>query len=332
VTYPKIELHVHLEGTVRAHTLLEIARRNDYPLPADTVEGLAGLYEFRDFAHFIEVWLLTTAALQRADDFRQVVVDYAAEAASHGAVYLEGIFSPGLRRGIDCDEMFTGYCDGAQEARELHGVEVRLTPDIPRGYTDDEAETTARYSVAYRDRGVVGLGLGGLEAEYPPELYERSFAIAREGGLASVPHAGEAAGADSVRGALDALGAHRIRHGIRAEEDPGLVRELAGRGTVLDVCPISNLRTGVVASLEEHPLPRLVAAGVRCSVSTDDPAMFDTDLSHDYEAAVTLGLRPRELFEAGLAGALCEDGTRERLRELGERFDWSANGAGSALT
>src|SRR5881409_768357 len=95
--YPKIELHVHLEGTVRAHTLLEIARRNDYPLPADTVEGLAGLYEFRDFAHFIEVWLLTTAALQRADDFRQVVVDYAAEAASHGAVYLEGIFSPGLR-------------------------------------------------------------------------------------------------------------------------------------------------------------------------------------------------------------------------------------------
>src|SRR5947208_3302934 len=136
----------------------------------------------------VEVWLLTTAALQRADDFRQVVVDYAAEAASHGAVYLEGIFSPGLRRGIDCDEMFTGYCDGAQEARELHGVEVRLTPDIPRGYTDDEAETTARYSVAYRDRGVVGLGLGGLEAEYPPELYEPSFAIAREGGLASVPH------------------------------------------------------------------------------------------------------------------------------------------------
>src|SRR5439155_21435225 len=127
--------------------------------------------------------------------------------------------------------------------------------------------------------------------------------IAREGGLASVPHAGEAAGADSVRGALDALGAHRIRHGIRAEEDPGLVRELAGRGTVLDVCPISNLRTGVVASLEEHPLPRLVAAGVRCSVSTDDPALFDTHLSHDYEAAVTLQLRPGALFRAGLAGA-----------------------------
>ena len=106
MTYPKIELHVHLEGTVRAHTLLEIARRNDYPLPADTVEGLAELYHFRDFAHFIEIWILTTNALQKADDFRQVVVDYAAEAAAHGAVYVEGIFSPAerVRRGVSWDE------------------------------------------------------------------------------------------------------------------------------------------------------------------------------------------------------------------------------------
>jgi aminodeoxyfutalosine deaminase len=331
VTYPKIELHVHLEGTVRPPTLLEIARRNDYPLPADTVEGLAQLYEFRDFAHFIEVWMLTTAALQRGEDFRQVVVAYAAEAARHGCVYVEGIFSPGLRRSIDCDEMFTGYCDGAQEARELYGVEVRLTPDIPRGYTDDEAETTARYSVAYRDRGVVGLGLGGLEAEYPPELFERPFAIARDGGLASVPHAGEAAGAASVRGALETLLADRIRHGIRAEEDPGLVRELAGRGTVLDVCPISNLRTGVVATLAEHPLPRLIAAGVRCSVSTDDPAMFDTDLSRDYAAAHSLGVEPRVLYEAGLAGALCDAATKDRLWAIGSEFDWSADGAAPAV-
>src|SRR4051794_24209358 len=134
--YPKIELHVHLEGTVRAHTLLDIARRNDYALPADTVEGLASLYAFRDFEHFIEVWILTTNAMQHYEDFRQIVVDYAAEAASHGAVYVEGIFSPAerARRGVDWDELFTGFCDGAQEARETHGVEVRLTPDIPRGF------------------------------------------------------------------------------------------------------------------------------------------------------------------------------------------------------
>jgi len=164
VTFPKIELHVHLEGTVRAGTLLQIARRNGVPLPADSVEGLAAVYEFRDFAHFLEVWLITTGALRTERDFRQVVVEYAAEAAGHGAVYLEGIFTPAepVGRGVGWDEVFTGYCDGAQQAAELHGVQVRLTPDIPRRYPLEAAELTARRAVAYRDRGVVGLGLGGV--------------------------------------------------------------------------------------------------------------------------------------------------------------------------
>jgi aminodeoxyfutalosine deaminase len=320
--YPKIELHVHLEGTVRADTLRRIARRNDYPLPDD----LESLYSFRDFHHFIEVWILTTNALRTADDFRQVVVDYAAEAAAHGAVYLEAIFSPAERvaRGVRWDDIFGGYCDGAQEARELHGLEVRLTPDIYRGATPQQARDVVRHSARYRDRGVVAVGLGGLEAEYPPEPYAEAFAYARSLGLGSVPHAGEVAGAASIRGAIEALGADRLRHGIRADDDPGLVRELAGRGTVLDVCPLSNLRTGAVASLEEHPLPRLVAAGVRCSISTDDPAMFDTDLAREYEAATSLGISPRNFYDAGVTGALCDEDTRERLRAIGRDFDWGS--------
>jgi aminodeoxyfutalosine deaminase len=139
-----------------------------------------------------------------------------------------------------------------------------------------------------------------------------------------VPHAGEVAGAASVQGALEALGADRVRHGIRAEEDPGLVRELAGRGTVLDVCPLSNLRTGAVASLHDHPLPRLVAAGVRCSISTDDPAMFDTDLTREYEVACGFGIPPKTFYVAGVAGALCGPETRARLAALGDEFDWAA--------
>ena len=326
MAYPKIELHVHLEGTVRAGTLLEIARRNDVALPADTVEGLADLYRFRDFAHFIEVWVLTTGALRSADDFRQVVVDYAEEAAGHGAVYIEGIFAPAepAARGVSWQAIFEGYCDGAQEARERHGVEVRLTPDISRGLPLETAETIARYALEYRDRGVVGIGLGGLEAEFPPEPYTRAFALARDGGIASVPHAGEVAGVPSIQGALEALGADRIRHGIRAVDDPAMVRELADRGTVLDVCPISNLRTGAVRSLHEHPLPQLVDAGVRCSLSTDDPAMFDTDLSTEYEVATELGLSPRDFYEAGVVGALCSDETRAALRRLGEEYEWAA--------
>jgi len=188
VNYPKIELHVHLEGTVRAGTLLEIAARNGIALPADSAEGLAGLYEFRDFAHFIEIWKLTTGALRTEQDFRQVVADYAAEAAAHGAVYLEGIFSPAepASRRVSWDEVFTGYCDGAQQAREHHGVEVRLTPDIPRGFPLEAAELTARYAVKYRDRGVVGLG--------PEAIYQAGLhgALCDEVTRAALRRAGEA--------------------------------------------------------------------------------------------------------------------------------------------
>ena len=324
MTFPKIELHVHLEGTVRPETLLEIAGRNDYALPADTVDGVAKLYDYRDFAHFIDVWILTTNALRTREDFRQVVVDYAEEAAGHGAVYLEGIFSPAerARRGVDWDEMYEGYCDGAREAQELHGVEIRLTPDIFRGASREECKQVVDYSVRYRDRGVVAVGLGGLEADFPPEQYASVFERVKAEGLGSVPHAGEVAGPDSIRGALDALGADRIRHGIRAVDDPVLLEELREREIVIDVCPVSNARTGAVASLDRHPLGRLLEASVRCSISTDDPAMFDTDLTREYEAAASLGADPQTSYEVGVAGALCDDGTRERLRRIGEEFAW----------
>jgi aminodeoxyfutalosine deaminase len=127
-----------------------------------------------------------------------------------------------------------------------------------------------------------------------------------------------------VRGALDALKADRIRHGIRAVDDPSLVRELADRRIVLDVCPLSNLRTGAVASLSRHPLPKLVAAGVACSISTDDPEMFDTDLSREYDAATSFGISPRVFYEAGVEGALCDEATRDRLVAIGDRREWPA--------
>jgi len=199
---------------------------------------------------------------------------------------------------------------------------VRLTPDIIRGFPLGDAEETVRYAAKYHDRGVLGVGLGGLEADYPPEPYEPAFDLARELGLASVPHAGEVAGPPSVRGALETLHADRIRHGVRAVEDPGLVHEIADRRVVLDVCPISNLRTGAVRSLDDHPLPQLVAAGAVCSISTDDPAMFGTDLSQDYAAAASLGLDPEAAFAAGLEGALCDDAIKSKLRETAQSFDW----------
>ncbi len=330
--YPKIELHVHLEGAVSPELLFAAARRNGCTLPFDSVEALSAYMRFRDFDHFIEAWMATTTVLRTAEDYRELVLDYARRAQAQGAVYLEAIFSPTDRvaLGVPQEVNFEGFCDGAQAAREELGVEVRLTPDITRFAPLDVAVETAELAVRYRDRGVVGLGLGGPEVGYPPEPYARAFAIARDGGVGSVPHAGETEGPRSIRGALDALAADRIRHGVRAVEDPGLLRELADRHVVLDVCVLSNVRLSVVPSVAEHPLPRLLAAGIPCTVNTDDPTFFDCDLEAEHAVARSLGADPRALFEAGIEGALCDAAAKERLGAIGDAFAWETVAAPAA--
>jgi aminodeoxyfutalosine deaminase len=310
---PKIELHVHFEGTVRPSTLIRVARRNRQPLPAETPQALANLFKFRDLQHFIDVWNLTTACLRTADDFRRIVVDYAGEAKRHGAVYLEGIFTPDpvLAAQIGLDQIFEGYCDGASEAEEVHGVIVRLTPEQYRGCDPAFGQAVARAAVRYRDRGVVGFGLSGREGRFPDAPHERAMRIAADAGLGLVPHAGEAASPASVRSALR-LGAHRIRHGVRAVEDPDLVAELAERRIVLDVCPTSNIRL-MGCNSTDHPLRQLATAGVACSISTDDPAMFDTDLSAEYALAARLGVSAQAAYRAALGGVLCDEMTKARL-------------------
>jgi len=310
---------------VRPATLLRIARKNGYRLPADSVEGLEELFRFRDFMQFINTWIAVTPALQTADDFRQIVVDYAAEASCLGAVYVEGIFSPAepVLRGVRWRDVFEGYCDGRDEARERHGIEINFTPDITRSFSRGVADKVVKWCLKYRDRGVVGVGLGGPEELFPPEPFTKAYARARSGGLGSVPHAGESGGPALIRATIDSLQPDRIRHGIRAVDDAALLDELIQRGIVLDVTPVSNLRTRVVPSLDEHPLPRLVAAGVPCSISTDDPALFQTDLDLDYAVAARLGVTPEYAFRSALAGVLCGEATRTRLARLADETDWS---------
>ena len=311
--WPKIELHVHLEGTIEAPTLLRLAARNGVGLPARSEAELRDWMRFRDLEHFVAVWKAVTSVLQRAEDFRELLVDYAEAAARLGAVYIEAIFSPVelTYLGVGWDEIFTGYCDGIAEARERHRTEVRLTPDITRGVSSNDAVVAAQAAVRYRERGVVGLGLGGIaEERYGPEQYRAAFSLARSHGLGLVPHVGDFAGPAAVRRVIDELAPERIRHGIRAADEPALLNELTQRGTVLDVCLTSNLRTGTVPSLREHPLPTLLAAGVPCSVSTDNPALFETDLEREHRLASRLGASPRTLFAAGLTCALCDSGTR----------------------
>ncbi|MFC4147472.1 adenosine deaminase [Micromonospora mangrovi] len=312
---PKIELHVHLEGTVRPGLLAAIARDHGLTPPAGRPPD-----SFTDLHDFIDRWNTVSGYLRTPADYRRALLAYAAEAAGHGAVYLEPI--------LDAEERFGGpdgwadvlaaCCDAAAEARERYAVEIGLTPQVFRGQDVDVAEEAARVAVRFAGRGVVGFGLSGAEGRHPTEPYARAVGIARGGGLPFVPHAGEAAGPDAVREVL-AMGAARIRHGVRAVDDPDLVTELVGRGVVLDVTPTSNLRLGVARPDRPHPVTRLAEAGVRCSVSTDDPAIFDVTLADEYALAGRLGVDPAAAWAAGLAGALCDDATRTRLAALGDR-------------
>jgi aminodeoxyfutalosine deaminase len=313
---------------VSPEALIDAAARNGWELPVDSPDALADFMRFRDFDHFMKAWFATTPALSTEQDYRELVVDYARRAAAQGAVYVEAIFSPTdkITQGVSLDTCFEGFCDGIAQAREEVGIEIRLTPDITRGLCDlDTAKRTAEYAVRYRDRGIVGLGLGGPEDGNPPEPYAETFAIARDGGIASVPHAGETAGPESIRGAIEALGANRIRHGVRAVDDPNLLEELAERQIVCDVCVLSNLRLGVTPSLEQHPLPTMLAAGVPCTINTDDPTFFSCDLNSEHTAARSLGANPRAAFEAGITGALCDQDTKAHLRTILAEHDWDAS-------
>ncbi len=278
---PKTELHVHLEGSVRPRTLLELAERHGIALPAKDEAELQRYYSFRDFDHFIQVYVEVNQCLRTSEDFALITRELGEEAATQNVRYLEVTISPGgpVRRGrLSYDEFHEGIMDGARQARERWGVEMRFVVDIVRVNDEDARWSAARYAAANAGDGIVGIGLGGTEIGYPPEPHADVFDFAMAAGLRSTPHAGETVGPESVWGALQALKAERIGHGIRAIDDPRLIEELRDRQITLEVCPTSNVCTRAVASLGEHPIRRLFEAGVPITVNSDDPPMFGTTL------------------------------------------------------
>lgn len=288
---PKVELHVHLEGAIQPATLLELARRNGVPLPASNVEDMQRWYRFTDFKHFIEIYLTISSCICTPEDIELIARDFLRGQAAQNILHSEVTFTPythfSTNRQIPFDEQF----DALTRARDWAAREL----DISCGWVFDIARnvrpiehglTVAEWAIRGKDRGVVGFGLGGLEAGNPPELFAEAFAMARAAGLASVPHAGEVAGAESVRGAIEILEAVRIGHGVRCLEDESVVQELRRRQTPLEVCPTSNVCLGVAADLASHPLPRLLDAGLFVTINSDDPPMFNTTLTDEYLRAV----------------------------------------------
>jgi len=299
---PKVELHVHLEGAQLPETVWEMAKRNGVALPAASLEAWKRWYEFRDFAHFIEVYLAASRAMVGAADFRDMTVAFHDYQASQNVVYSETFLSASLFvERIPWQDLFDALRDGLAEGRERHGVEVRFIPDIARNFPETKERVLEHTLAGQRAEVYVGLGLGGLEAGYPPELFRAEFDEARANGLRVVAHAGEGAGPESVRGALESLHAERIGHGIRCLEDPSLVAELRERQVPIEVCPISNYRTGVVAAGAPHPVLRMLEEGLNVTVNSDDPPMFATSLVDEYRWLTGQGVPFEQLWACNLA-------------------------------
>ena len=302
---PKVEIHVHLEGSMRPAVLLELARRNGVTLPADDEAGLARWFRFRDFEHFVQVYLTCSKVLRNPEDFQLLAMDFLAEQARQNIVHTEAHFTIGthLSNGANGDEVLSALEEAIRAGEERLGVRLRLIPDIVRN-VPGLADHTLEWALAARDRGVaVALGLSGSEARFPSEPFREHFATAARAGLHRVAHAGEHAGPASIRSVLDACGAERIGHGVRAVEDPALVAELAGRGIPLEICPSSNVCLGVVPDLAHHPFDRLARAGCQVTVNSDDGPLFGTTLTGEYLCLHrTFGYGPAALADLALAG------------------------------
>ncbi|NQX28974.1 adenosine deaminase [Microbacteriaceae bacterium VKM Ac-2854] len=274
---PKGHLHLHMEAAMRATTLAELAGARGLPVPQTTV--------FTGFSQFADVYRTILAVLQHPNHLARVIDEIVEDQAAQGVVYVEIGVNPDYYAGtfgsvIDALGVLVA---AAQEAQRRHGVAVGLMPTIDRTSDAASAMVVARAAAEFAGRGVVSLGLANDERGAPASTFAAAFAVGREAGLFVTPHAGELEGPEFVWEAIDLLGANRVQHGVRAIEDPRLVAELAVRGIPLDVCPTSNVLLDVVDELAAHPLPRLIDAGVRCTINADDPLIFGPDILAEYE-------------------------------------------------
>ncbi|WP_449351659.1 adenosine deaminase [Streptomyces shaanxiensis] len=280
---PKAHLHLHLEGAMRPATLAELAaERGEHPPDS------RGFGSFADFGALYGAAARLVREGPRGNLLR-LVREVVEDAAADGAVWVEPHLNP-LTYEDDPDaalDLLDEVVDEGRRTGARLGVGFGILVFARRHADPSEAVKAARLAADRSGRGVVGFGLAGDEARHGPEPFAEAFAIARAAGLIAAPHAGEFAGPAGVRAALDVLGARRIAHGVRAVEDPALLARLAAEGTVLDVCPTSNVALGVVGSLSEHPLPLLLRAGVRCTLNADDPLLFGPGLLQEYETART---------------------------------------------
>ncbi len=294
---PKAELHIHIEGSLEPELMFALARRNRIDIPFASVDAVRAAYSFTRLQDFLDIYYRGADVLRTEEDFRDLATAYLDRAVADGVRHAEIFFDPQTHttRGVPLDVVMRGLLAGIGEAKARHGASVALILCFLRHL--DEADAFATFAAAepWLDR-IAAVGLDSSELGHPPEKFARVFARAADAGLKRVAHAGEEGPPDYVWQALDTLGIDRLDHGNRALEDPLLVARLARAAMTLTVCPLSNLKLCVVGDMAAHPIDRMLAAGLRATINSDDPAYFGGYVADNYRAAaIGRGLDRREL-------------------------------------
>lgn len=327
---PKVELHVHLEGAIQPATLFQLARKNGMTLPASTEAELREWYRFTNFPHFIEIYFAISECIHTPDDLEFVAREFLRGQAAQNIVYSEVIFTPYIhymQKAMPFADQLAAIQRAVAWARAELGVDMGIVVDIDRQTTPEQGVTVAEWAVGAIHQpdsvdGVIALGLGGAEIGNPPQKHKPAFDIAYAAGLPSLPHAGETDGPASIWGALAALHPRRILHGVRCVEDDTLVDYLRDQQIPLDVCPVSNLRLNVFPSIEQHPLPYLLERGLVITIGSDDPPMFNTSLTHEYQTiAEAFSFSPETIQQLVMNGITHSLLPAEAKATLTERFE-----------
>ena len=311
---PKAELHLHLEGSVDPATLSELSHRHNTPIPPQnnnygespdsgrvlTEDDVRELYQYRDFTGFMMAFKAVTERLRTPEDYELITYRLMQRLAAENVLHAEVYVSVGvvLWRGFDFDAMFEGLERGRSRGQRDFGTSLLWIFDAVRHFGAEAAERVVDKAIQYRERNVIGIGIGGDERRGPAEWFREAFARAKKHGLRLTAHAGETTGPESIAASIDVLGAERIGHGLSAVQSPELMRRMADTLIPVEICLSSNLRTGCCTSLEQHPLKRYVDAGMMVTLNTDDPTMFGTSLAQEYQLAQdTFGFSDERLRE-----------------------------------
>ena len=319
---PKVELHLHLEGSVLPETLFQLARKNGVTLPVDNGKQLAEWFLFKDFDHFLSIYFAISECIGTCDDIEYITRAMLREQARQNILYSEVTFTPYThlkQKGLPIPDQIAALSAGKREAEEEFGVTCNFICDISREVTPGEGLVTVDGILESGSDDVIALGMGGPEAAFLPSRHQEAFNRAHANGLPVVVHAGETAGPESIRDALNAAGSVRIGHGVRAVEDPLLMDYLRESGIVLEVCPSSNICLGVFPDMKSHSLPLLLGHGCRITINSDDPPMFGTSLTREYEIlSDTFGYGAEEFFDFNMnaiEGSLLSPDRKESLKK-----------------